>query len=55
MNENKAKVVCRKTAPCHSDEHDNILCKITLEDVEYPIPVSYINIQGIKELATLNI
>ena len=42
-------------AACHSEEHDNILYKITVEDVEHPIPVSYINIQGIKELSSSNI
>ena len=39
----KIKQVCRK-AVCNSNKHDNMLCKISLEDVEHPILVSYINI-----------
>ena len=53
LKENKAKVVHCKVAP-HSEGYQNILCKITLEDVEHPIPVSYINIQGIQELCLGN-
>ena len=57
LKENKAKAVHHKGA-CHSKKHDNIDCKIILEDVEHPIPVSYINIyKALKYgvLARLNI
>ena len=51
LKENKAKAVHCKAA-CHSEKHDNIVCKIKLKDIEYHIPVLYINIQGIKELCS---
>ena len=47
LKENKAKAVHHKAAR-HSEGHDNNLCKIGLQEVEHLIPVSYINIQGIK-------
>ena len=57
LKENKAKAVRHKGA-CHSKKNKNFHCKIILEDVEHPIPVSYINIyKALKYcvLATLNI
>ena len=50
IKKNKANQVRRKAA-CDSEEHVNILCKITAENVEHSIPVLYINIlKALKNL-----